>query len=109
MKMADITDADGNVAEPAEFVALSAYNILNPNERVIIEDHEDPALRHVIRFLGGVAWIQNQAEYDVLAQKAGVYFEDLPAGEAAPVCKKCRFAPRSHRAYQAHMERVHLD
>lgn len=91
---------------------IRAYNTLQENERVVIPDANpaaaDPELRRRIQFTGGSYQVRDQAEYDALAGKAGVHFEDFPRDAPDHLCPRCGRPFRNNAAFDKHVL-THID
>lgn len=103
------------------FKPITAYSVLEPNLKIAYEttlafvnaeaadpEHRFRRERPTIRFRWGVYLCTTPTEVEVLKKKPGIYFENLPDGVAAPICKKCRWSCRNQEAMIRHME-THLD
>lgn len=92
---------------------IRAYNARQDNESVVIPDADprtaDPELRERIKFHGGSYQVKTQREYDALAGKPGIYFEDFPRDAPDRFCPhpKCGRPFRNLDALDAHA-RTHM-
>jgi hypothetical protein len=104
------------------FTPITAYSIELPNLSIIYTtpnllaqaeaadpNHHFRPIRHTIDFHWGVHLCTSPEEVQVLATKPGIYFENIPAGVPAPVCRKCRFSCRNEAAMIRHMDKMHMD
>src|SRR4030095_5366987 len=101
------------------FTPITAYSIDYPNLSIsyttdeiearleaVDPDHRYRPNRPTIDFRWGAYLVTSPVELEVLKKKPGIYFENLPAGVAAPVCRKCRFSCRNQEAMIHHIEKM---
>lgn len=98
---------DGMGQLETAFQPIRAYNMTNDLERVLIPDKDpgksDPELRKRIQFYGGNYLVRNKEEYDALANKSDVVFEDFPKDAPDQVCPRCQRPFRNMQAFNAHV------